>query len=330
MKQGRLVSIGLVFFVLAGGAGLWQPAPVAGAETYPNRPVTVIVGWAAGGQTDIVVRLLSKIAEKELGVPILVDNKPGGGATLGPATLARSKPDGYTIGALSLAQMGVIPLFQKVPYDTFKEFDFICGFGRYLYGVYARTDSPFKSIKDVVEAARKNPGKISFGAMSPPISLGLKYVEAKENIKMTYIPFQSGQECAMALVGGHTHLSIGTPDSVIQFIEKKEVTPLAVISEERWSFFPNVPTMKEQGYDLDITGGMIMGAPAGTPKDRMEVVYKAFQKAHSDPEAKATLEKLWLYAPYRTGAQVRESLVRDANKWKPFIEAMNLKTPPKK
>jgi tripartite-type tricarboxylate transporter receptor subunit TctC len=265
-----------------------------------------------------------------MGVPILIDNKPGGGATLGPATLARSKPDGYTIGALSIAIMSVIPLFQKVPYDSFKEFDYICGFGRYFYGVYARTDSPFKSIKDVVEAARKNPGKISFGAMSPPISLGLKYVEAKENIKMTYIPFQSGQECAMALVGGHTNLLIGTPDSVIQFIEKKEVMPLAAISEERWPFFPNVPTMKEQGYDIDITGGMIMGAPVGTPKDRMEVIYKAFKKAHSDPEVKAALEKLWLYAPYATGAEVHERLVRNANKWKPFIEAMNLKTPPQK
>jgi tripartite-type tricarboxylate transporter receptor subunit TctC len=322
-KSGKVFSVCL--WVLTIGLGVWPAGLVESKETFPNRPLTIIVGWAAGGQTDIVVRLLSKEAEKDLGVPILIDNKPGGGATLGPAALARSKPDGYTIGALSISVMSVVPFFQKVSYDTFKDFDYISGFGQYLYGVYARTDSPYKTIKDVVEFARKNPGKVNFGAMSPNVSLGLRYVEAKENLKMPFIPFQSGQENAMALVGGHIQLSIGTPDSVFQFIEKNEVRILAAISEQRWPFFPNVPTMKEQGYDIDITGGMVFGAPANTPKENLEILYRAFKKAHSDPKVKATLEKLWLYAPYRTGEEVKEILRKDVSRWKPFVEALNIK-----
>ncbi len=310
--------------VLTIGFGLWQPGAVEGSQSFPNRPITIIVGWSAGGQTDIVVRVLAKVAEKELGVPLIIENKVGGGGTLGPATLARSKPDGYTIGALSVSVMSVVPFFQKVAYDALKEFDYISGFGQYLYGVYARVDSPYKSIKDVVDTARKNPGKVTFGATSLPVSLGLKYVEAKENVKMTFIPFQSGQENAMSMIGGHTNLSIGTPDSVIQFIEKKEVAILAAISEERWSFFPNIPTMKEQGYDIDVTGGMGFGAPRGVPKENLEILFRAFKKAHSDPEAKATLEKLWLYAPYKTGEEFRKSIQKDATKLKPLIETLKI------
>ena len=327
-RRKSFLSVGLLAITI--GFGLSHPGWVEGsADAVFNRPITVIVGWAAGGQTDIVVRLLAKVAEKELGVPVLVENKPGGGATIGPAALARSKPDGYTIGALSISVMSIVPLLQAVAYNTFKDFDYISGFGQYLYGVYARTDSPYKSIKDVVETAGKNPGKVTFGAMSLPVSLGLKYVEAKGNVKMTYIPFQSGQEVAMALVGGHTHLSIGTPDSIIQFMERKEVTALAAISEERWPFFPDVPTMKEQGYDIDITGGLVFGAPAGVPKERLEALYKAFKTAHSTPEVKATLEKLWLYAPYTTGEEVQRVLQKHATKWKPFIETLKLKQPTK-
>ncbi len=324
MKKSRKV-FSVCLWVLTIGLGIWPTGLVEGKEVFPNRPLTIIVGWAAGGQTDIVVRLLSKVAEKDFGVPILIENKPGGGATLGPAALARSKPDGYTIGALSISVMSVVPFFQKVSYDTFKDFDYISGFGQYLYGVYARTDSPYKTIKDVVEIARKNPGKVSFGAMSPNVSLGLRYVEAKENLKMPFVPFKSGQENAMALVGGHIQLSIGTPDSVFQFVQNNEVRILAAISEQRWPFFPNVPTMKEQGYDIDITGGMVFAAPANTPKENMEILYRVFKKAHSDPEVKATLEKLWLYAPYRTGQEVEEILRKDVSRWKPFIEALNTK-----
>ncbi len=309
---------------------LWLPGlEECRGEQFPNRPMTVIINYGAGGQTDIVVRLLAKLAEKKLGVPLIIENKAGGGGTIGTADLARAKPDGYTIGSLTIGAMSAVPSIQAVPYNPFKDFEYISGFGRYLYGVYARTDSPFKSIKDVVETARKNPGKITYGSMSLGIAIGLKYVEVKENVKMTYIPFQSGQETATSMVGGHTHLSIGTPDSVIQFVENKEVKVLAAISEERWPFFPNVPTLKELGYDIDISGWMAFGSPRGVPKERLQVIYSAFQKAHKDPEVKAALEKLWLYAPYIPGEEVKAIYQKRAIEWKPLIEELKTKQPKK-
>lgn len=323
MKQTK----GILYISLFAITLLWRPVleECRGAEQFPNRPITIIINYAAGGQTDIALRLLAKLAEKDLGVPLIIDNKAGGAGTIGVTDLARAKPDGYTIGSMTIGTMSGMPLLQKVGYDSFKDFDYICGFGRYLYGVYARTDSPYKSIKDMVEVAQKNPGKVTYGSMSAAIAVGLKYVETKENIKMTYVPFQSGTEAAMALVGGHINLFIGTPDAVSQFIEKKELTFLAAISEERWPFFPPAPTLKELGYDVDVSGWMGLGAPRGVPKERLEMINKVFKKAHSDPGVKATLEKLWLYAPYISGEEFKTICQKRATEWKPLIGALRTK-----
>jgi putative tricarboxylic transport membrane protein len=118
-----------------------------------------------------------------------------------------------------------------------------------------------------------NPGKITYGSMSSGVAIAMKYVEAKENLKMTYIPLQSGQETATVLLGGHVHLAIGT--AVYQFIESKEIRAIAAATEERMPPpMHEVATMKEQGYDVDITGWMALGAPAGVPKERLEIIFE--------------------------------------------------------
>jgi len=323
MKKTEGIFYATLFAIIL----LWGPGleECRGAEQFPSRPITIIINYGAGGQTDIVLRLMSKLAEKDLGVPLVIENKAGGGGVVGITELARSKPDGYTIGSLTVGAMSATPAIQTVPYDSFKDFDYICGFGRYLYGVWARTDSPFNTLRDVAEAARKNPGKVTYGSMNLANAIGLKYLELKENVKMTYIPLQSGQDVVTSLAGGHIHLSISTPDAVLQFVENKEIKGLAVIGPERWAFFPNIPTMKELGYDVDVTGWMGLGGPRGIPKERVAVIYDAFKKAHSDPEVKATLEKLWLYAPYITGEETKAIYQKRATEWKPLIDAIKTK-----
>jgi len=290
-------------------------------EKFPNRPITMIVNYGAGGSTDVAVRLLAKGAEKKLGVPVVIVNKPGGGGVVGTTELAKAKPDGYTIGTLTIGALSAVPSLQSVPYQPFKDFDFISGFGRYLYAIFVKADSPYRSLKDVVEAARKNPGKISYGSMSAGIAIGLKYVEAKENVKMTYIPLQSGQETATSLIGGHTTLAIGGME-VFQFVLSKEARGLGSLTEERWPHMPDVPTLKELGYDVDLTGWMAFGSPMGVPGERLEIIYDAFKEASNDPEAKATLEKLKINAPYITGEQAKKIYQQRALEWKPLIDAL--------
>ncbi len=308
--------LSLIALLLFPPKGLGQQT----GEKFPNRPITIIVNFGAGGSTDAAVRVLAQVAEKELGVPLVISNKVGGGGVVGATELARAKPDGYTLGTVTSAPMTVIPSMQQVGYDPFKDFELICGYARYLYGIYARSNSPFKSIHDVVEAARKDPGKITYGATSPGSALGLKYVEVKENVKMRYIPVQSGQETTSLLIGGHVELAIGT--AVFQFIESGDVKVLAVVTEERWPYLPNIPTMKELGYDVDITGWMDLAAPVGVPKERLNVIYHAFKVASDDPKVKATLEKLRLSAPYISGDELMKIYQKSAVAWKPLLDAL--------
>ena len=316
MKSFKVLPLLMLGTILM-GTGLGE----CPAQEFPNRPITIIINYGAGGSTDVAIRLFAKAAEKKLGVPLIITNKAGGGGVVGVTELGRAKPDGYTIGALTIAAMSAVPSIQKVAYHPFDDFDYICGFGRYLYGVYVKNDSPFKSIKDVVEGARMNPGKITYGSMSSGVAIAMKYVEAKENLKMTYIPLQSGQETATVLLGGHVHLAIGT--AVYQFIESKEIRAIAAATEERMPPpMHEVATMKEQGYDVDITGWMALGAPAGVPKERLEIIFEAFRIAGNDPQVRTTMNKLMLSAPYISGEEVKRIYQRRSVEWKPLLEAM--------
>jgi len=305
--------------VLAGVVSFVPERATAGEEKFPNRPITVMVGFGAGGQTDIAVRVIAKAAEKELGVPILVVNRPGGGGTVSVTALARTQPDGYTLGIIT-AQSLAAPFMERVAYDPFKDFEWVNGFGRYIYGIYARSDAPFGSIKEVVETGRKNPGKLTFGSTSLISALGLKFVEAQDNVKLTYIPQKSGQEVMTSLVGRHTDFGIGTPDAVQPFLESKDAKVLAVVTPDRWEHLPNVPTLKELGYDIDTTGWMILGAPAKTPKDRLEIINAAWRKGHAAPEVKDVLGKLMLWAPFTSGAEIKDAYPKKIAVWKRLLE----------
>lgn len=295
---------------------------LSSAEDFPNRPITIVVNFAAGGLTDVVVRLMAPVAEKELGQPVIVANKPGGGGAVGLTELSRSKPDGYTIGTLTIGAMTVVPVLQKVAYSPFKSFDYISGVARNLYGIYARADSPFNSIKDVVQAARKDPGKITFGTMSPAIATGLRAVEAKEKIKLTFIPFRSGTLGVTNLVGGHTDLAIAVSSEAAQFVENKQIKVLAVASTERWPSLPNVPTLMELGYEIDLSGWWGFGAPVGVPKERLQVFYGALKKAANNSKVRATLEKMQVAAPYITGEKLKEIFQKRSEQWQPFLRAL--------
>jgi len=290
------------------------------AEKFPDRPITLIINYGAGGSTDVAARLFATAAEKKLGVPIVIVNKPGAGGTLGPTEISRAKADGYTIGTLPDSPIVITPFMQKVPYEPLKDFDFICGYGTYRYAMFVKADSRFKSVKDVVDWARKNPGKATYASYSPGISVGFKYLEIKENIKLTAIPLQSGQEAVTNVIGGH--VDMGTGGEFFPFYENKEVRCLAVIADERLPFIPGCPSMKEAGYDIDITGWMSLGAPAGVPKDRLTVIYNAFKAASEDGQVKAAMDKLMLTAPLINGEQVRKVFEKRIVAMKPLIEAL--------
>ncbi len=307
-----LIALNLVLFLV--GPGVCQ------GEDFPTRPITIIVNYGAGGSTDVTTRLLAKIAEKELGVPIIIQNRAGGGGTIGIVELVNQKSDGYTLGTTTGGVMVNTPLMQRVTYDPFKDFDYICGYGGFYYGIFTRTDSPFNSIKDVVETARREPGKITYGAVSPSTAIGMKYVELKENIKMGYVSFRGGAALGAAMVGKHINLAISS--DVYQWLATGEVRGLAVVTERRWPELPDVPTMKELGYDIDLTGLMALAAPKGVPKDRLNKIYEAFKTAANDLEVKERLQNLHIWHPFISGDEVLNIFQQKTKEWKPLIDTI--------
>jgi len=293
------------------------------AETFPNRPVTVIVNFGAGGPTDVAIRLMTPVAEKKLGQPIIIENKVGAGGILGVAELVKAKPDGYTIGASNTGFQITTPALQKVPYDPHKDFDNICGFAANYFTVYVAAKGPYKTLKDVIEAARKSPGMVNYGATSIGVALGMKYLETKENIKMKMVQFQSGPEMGAAMIGGHIDLCISTDlNTWLPWLNKGDVKAVGVATDPRSPDLPNVPTFKELGYDIDLTMVINLAAPAGVPKDRLKLITEAFRAGATDPDIMAKMKAIYMWCPFMDGDQVTKLFQQREREWKPLLDAM--------
>src|SRR4030042_6631171 len=188
------------------------PGAVFAQGKYPTRPINFLIGYPAGGTTDVCARPLVAAASKILGQPIVVVNKPGGAPSVAVATLKTEKPDGYTIGILPSGAV-LSQHMRKVPYDTAKDYTSIMQYAIYLYGLVVRSDSPWNTFKEFIDYAKTNPGKIRYSTAGPgtPQHLVMERLALKEKIKWTHIPFEGGTPAISALLGGHVEASSQTP-----------------------------------------------------------------------------------------------------------------------
>ena len=216
----------------------------ASAQDYPNKPITLIIPWVAGGPTDIVMRAVAEAAQKHLGQPIIVENKAGGGGSVGPAQMAATaKPDGYTISQMPDAVYRM-QITQKTTYDSQTDFTYIIQLTGYAYGVTVPMDSPFKSWQDVAAYAKDNPGKLNYGspgAGSTP-HMGMERIQKQLGIKLVHVPFKGAAEVNIAVAGGH--IMVGTSGSIfsrlgVQMFRKRSLPA----SAKGFALVPDAPTM---------------------------------------------------------------------------------------
>ncbi len=271
-------------------------SPAVSADVFPSRPINLWVGWGAGSGTDVSQRAIATNASKILKQPVIVSNVTGGGGTLVLGRLRTEKPDGYTLANTSSATLGRIPHVQPVPYNSqepLKEFIPIMSYSYYLYGLAVRSDSPWHTLEDFVAYAKANPGKIRYSTSGVGTGqhLAMEYIAAKEKIKWAHVPFAGSPQAVAAVLGGHVEAVSQTPEWK-EHVDAGRLRLLACWNDQRMPFYPNVPTMKEKGYDFAVQAIIVIYAPANTPSDVLEKLSKAFRQAADTPEVKKILDTL--------------------------------------
>jgi tripartite-type tricarboxylate transporter receptor subunit TctC len=273
------------------------------AADYPDRPVNLLVGYAAGGIGDLAARALAAAAEPSLGQSIVVLNKPGATGSIMMAQLVGSKPDGYTI-AFTPASLAITPFYQKVPYDLKKDFTYIAAVNTFTESITVRQDSPWKTLNDLIDYARKNPNKlrIAGSSIASSASLMVKVVAQKAGIQYTEVPFGSTAEAITALLGGHVDVIHASGDN-LPLVRAGKLRMLATDTAERLKEFPNVPTLRDLGYDFVALSYCGIMGPKGLPESIAKKLENVFKKARDEKSFIELEAKMGLSSVYEIGKE---------------------------
>jgi tripartite-type tricarboxylate transporter receptor subunit TctC len=286
----------------AATALLSGPGLLRAQEKFPSRPINLICPWPAGGSTDRHLRALAELAGKHLGQNVILQNQPGGGGTNGPGAMAlNAKPDGYTIAQYPLGMIRVAHM-QKTQWHPLNDFSFIIGITGYTFGFVVRSDSPYKTFDDYVQAARKAPGQITFGSTGVGTSphLLIEQVAAAAKIELNHVPFKGNADQMQALLGGHI---MGASDATgwDRFVDSGQMRLLVTFGEKRTKRWPNVPTAKDLGYDVIGNSPYGLVGPKGMDAAVVKTLHDAFKKAIDDPKHQELLDSLNQDLWYKSG-----------------------------
>ncbi|MDQ8728384.1 tripartite tricarboxylate transporter substrate binding protein [Bradyrhizobium sp. LHD-71] len=289
---------------VAGTIGLTFPFHAV-AQNFPTRPITLIVPFPAGGPTDLAMRALGEAAAKHLGQPVIVENKAGGAGTVGPATMAATaKPDGYTIAQMPITVYR-LPLMQQTTWKA-DDFTYIIHLTGYVFAHIASATTPFKTWQDVVDYAKANPGKVTYGSSGTGGSphLGTEQVAEKAGIKLTHVPFKGAAELHAAVAGGHVMVGAGGASSK-QIVDAGKARFLNVWTAKRQKSFPDVPTLQELGYPFVIDSPFGIAGPKGMDPKVVVKLHDAFKKAIEDPAVIETLDRFEMVPNYKNSADYK-------------------------
>jgi len=264
---------------------------IAAAQAFPARPIRLICPWPAGGSSDIVMRSIADSAGKALGGPMIVENKAGASGMLGPNELVSARPDGYTLSQLTIGVVR-LPHMQKMQFDPLKDFTYIACLTGYTFGIVVRSDSPIKSIKDLVDYAKANPGAFTYGSTGNGTTphLAVEEFASRANIKLQHIPFKGNADGMQALLGGHV-MSHSDATGWGPHVDAGTCRLLATYGSKRTKRWPKVPTLQELGYETVSDSPFGIGAPKGMDPALTKTLHDAFRKTLDDPAVLATFDK---------------------------------------
>ncbi|MBM4331745.1 MAG: tripartite tricarboxylate transporter substrate binding protein [Deltaproteobacteria bacterium] len=307
-----LFFLGAIFGVLSSGI----------AAGFPTKPITLICIYDAGSSADLAVRPLADILYKELGQRVIVVNKVGGAGTLGITELSKAAPDGYTIGMLTFSPMAITPHLMKVGFKL-DDFDYFGSWGEWVYGLVSSGKRPWKDVKDVIDYAKANPGKLKHGWASHANALPMLLLAEKENLDVKFIPTSGGGESESFLAGGHTDTDCRHPGVIKSFTEDM-IRFLHPCGNRRWDLWgrSDRPTLMELGYDIDVRSFIGLGAPKGLPANVKKTLIDALRKAASDKLTKDIMFKLGFYPTWIEGTEYEKFIKEGYIKIGPLVEKL--------
>lgn len=286
-------------------------APAAAA--YPDHPITLINPYAAGGPADVVARSLARALEKRLGQPVVVENKPGGGASIGTGFVARAKPDGYTLLLGTSAGHVVTPLMQKTTYDGIRAFEFCSVVAVQPIMLVVNPSRGIKTVQALIARAKAEPGKLSYGSagVGGATHLGAELFQQAAHVQLNHIPYAGASPAINDAVGGQIDLAMLNLSASLPFIRQGRLVPLAYAASERSPLLPDVPTLDEAGVPgAQAATWYSLAAPAGTPADIVQTLSDTVRRVNDDPDYRRVMQdqaiSLMALSPQDAGAYVRK------------------------
>jgi len=304
----------------------WSLSPTA-AQEYPSKPIKMMVPFIPGSPVDALARLVSNYLSPRLGQPIVLENRPGAGSTIGTKIAASADPDGYTLMIAATSFVISSVMYPNAGYDPLKSFDAIAFLARSPQVLVTTPQVPARTLKEFVAYAHANPGKLNFGfgLGTLPQILG-EYFKLLTKSDIASIPYKGGEQVRVDMLGGRIQMNFGPPPSVGSLIQQDKFRPLAVTTETRYAGLPDVPTFTESGLpqmSISFTAGFV--APAGVPQPILRKLNEAINETLRSPELVAAMDKVGFVPEPLSIAQYQAFLAEEAKIWPGILKATGVK-----
>jgi tripartite-type tricarboxylate transporter receptor subunit TctC len=307
----------------AGLAGFLAPAFAQAPASYPSKPITLISPFPPGVTGELLFRGLAESASKHLSQAVIIESRPGGSATLGPAAVAASKPDGYTVGQVAITSFR-LPYMQKTSFDPVKDFTWIIHLGGYSLGAVVLADGPFRHWKDVIAFAKANPGKFTYTTIGPATTnaIAMELMARHSGVKFTHVPGKGGGEGIAAVLGKHVMMMVESP-AWAPMVAAGQFRPLMMLGPKSTKW-PDVPTLKELGYTYEFDSPFGLAGPKGMDPAIVKKLHDAFKLAFDDPKVIELYDKFDFTRRYMNTADYAAFVPKLAADEKAALEKLGL------
>ena len=315
------------FMRVAGTLLLALIATGASAQGYPNKPVKLVVGYAAGGVADITARMLAQKLSTSLGQNVIVDNRPGAGGIVAADSVAKADPDGYTLLLVNGGNAASVALFKSLPYDIVRDFEPVSTTGYFNVVILVNKDSPLNNVHDLLLFAKNNPDKFNIGSVSIGSTqhLAAELFKSMSGLPLTIVPFKTTPTLISAVKSNDIQVAFEILAPVMGFVKSGDLKALAVSADKRFPGFPNVPTVMESGLPkYQVTAWNGIAAPAKTPKPIIDRLNKEIRAALASPDLREKFNGLGMNTMGGTPEELHTQLVAEIAKWTDVVTAAKI------